>query len=210
MASTVKPKWDYYPSVWKTEAEYLSWLRSQFRLIWRDSPQRDLFIKSKRTKVPVFDATGAQVYVKKTGLPKMVNGFICEFCGSYLKEAAKVPGTKKPLYAVDHKVGGHSLRSSKDIGPFVESIISVRPEDLQILCHICHDIKTHSEKLGIDFETATYDKIAIKLIKEKLDKDFFTERKLPVPSNQEKRRKEIVEVLKQENNKTNSKISINV
>jgi hypothetical protein len=114
---TTKPKWDYYPSIWKTEAEYLSWLRSQFRLIWRDSPQRDLFIRSKRIKVPVFDTTGAQVYVKRTGLPKMVNGFICEFCGSYLKESAKVPGTKKPLYAVDHKVGGHSLRSSKDIGP---------------------------------------------------------------------------------------------
>jgi hypothetical protein len=197
-----KPEWDYYPSIWKTEAEYLSWLRGQFRMIWRDSPQRALFLKDKRMKVPVLDANGLPVMVKKTGKPKMVNGFQCEYCETYMKESGKVPGTKfKPLYAVDHKIGGHSLKSFNDIGSFVTAIISVRPQDLQILCHICHDIKTHSEKVGLSFELAAYDKIAIKLLKDKEDKQFFIDRSLPVPSNAEKRRAEIVKILEQENNK---------
>lgn len=194
--------WDYYPEIWPTEAKYLSWLRGQFRLIWRDSPQRESFLKSKRTRIPVLDANGKQVLVKKTGLPKMVNGYVCEFCKVNLQASSKVPGSRfKPLYAVDHKIGGHSLKSMADVGSFVTAIINVRPEDLQILCHVCHDIKTHSEKTGVSFTMAAYDKIAISIVKEKEDKNFFIERNLEVPSNADKRRKDIVKILEQENNK---------
>ena len=199
---TKKADWDYYPQVWKTEAEYLSWLRGKFRQIWKDSPQRSLFLKANVKRIPVLDEQGNPTTVKKTGLPKLVNGYQCAYCKSLMKASGIVPGTKyKPLYAVDHIVGGHSLRTFDDVGSFVKAIISVRPEDLQILCHICHDIKTHSEKVGLSFELATYDKIAISLVKDKTDKDFFIDRKLPVPSNQKLRREEIVKVLEQENNK---------
>jgi hypothetical protein len=56
-------------------------------------------------------------------------------------------------------------------------------------------------KVGLSFELATYDKIAIALVKDKTDKDFFLSRKMPVPSNQTLRRQGIVKVLEQENNK---------
>lgn len=201
----VVPKWDYYPNVWKTEAEYLSWLRGQFRQIWKNSPQRNLFLKEHVRKIPVLDEQGKPVMVKKTGKPKMVNGYECAYCGSLMKASGKVSGTKfKPLYAVDHIVGGHSLRSFDDVGSFVKAIISVRPEDLQILCHVCHDIKTHSEKVGLSFEDAAYDKIAIALVKEKQDKQFFIDRKLDVPSNEKKRRQAILDTLRQENKKKDS------
>lgn len=199
---TKKPDWDYYPQVWKTEAEYLSWLRGQFRQIWKNSPQRALFLKANVKRIPVLDDQGKPVTVKKTGFPKFVNGYECAYCKAQLKASGKVEGSKyKPLYAVDHIVGGHSLRTFDDVGSFVKAIISVRPTDLQILCHICHDIKTHSEKIGISFEMATYDKVAISLVNAKTDKDFFLERSLPVPSNQKLRREGIVKVLEQENKK---------
>lgn len=203
--SVLKPKkadWDYYPHVWKTEAEYLSWLRGQFRQIWKNSPQRTLFLKGSVRRIPVLDELGNQVIVKKTGFPKFVNGYECAYCKSLMKASGTVPGSKyKPLHAVDHIVGGHSLRTFDDVGSFVKAIISVRPTDLQILCHICHDIKTHSEKTGVSFEMATYDKAAIAFVNTKTDKDFFIERSLPVPSNQKLRREGIVKVLEQENKK---------
>lgn len=197
-----KKEWDYFPEVWSTEAKYLSWLRGNIRRIWSTSPQKNIFLKKNRKKIFVYDDAGQQVFVKKTGLPKQVWGYSCAICGAECKESGVVPGTRnKPLYAVDHIKGGHSLRSLDDIQSFVLAIVNVRLEDLQILCHVCHDIKTLSEKLNVSFQQASFEKIAIKIIENNLDKQFFIDRQLAVPKNVKLRRSAIVNILQQEEDK---------
>ena len=64
----------------------------------------------------------------------------------------------------------------------------------------CHGIKTLSESNGISFQEAAITKEAIKLIKDGLDKQFFIDRNLEIPSNADKRRINIVNILMKELN----------
>lgn len=104
------------------------------------------------------------------------------------------------MFAVDHIIGNHSFVELSQLASFAISILNVNEADLQILCTECHDIKTYSEKQVISFKDASLVKIAIKLINEKKDKQFFSERNLTVPSNVVKRRIQIIDILKKENN----------
>lgn len=56
--------------------------------------------------------------------------------------------------AVDHVVGGHSLRSPDELFTFYNNIINIGFKDIQILCHECHDIKTAMDLGGYTKEEA--------------------------------------------------------
>lgn len=66
--------------------------------------------------------------------------------------------------AVDHIVDCGSLTSWEDIQGFMQRLFCTK-EGLQILCHDCHDIKTHMEKTGLSKEEAKRDKQIISLLK---------------------------------------------
>ncbi len=61
---------------------------------------------------------------------------------------------KKTDIACDHVVGGHSLRSPDDLFNFYNNIINVGFEDLQMLCHECHDRKTACDLYNYTWEEA--------------------------------------------------------
>ena len=69
----------------------------------------------------------------------------CEDCGKWFK---------KSDVAVDHKIGGHSLKTPEELFDFYDKIINIGFDDLQILCHADHDIKTAMDLFGYTKEEA--------------------------------------------------------
>ncbi|QXN60196.1 hypothetical protein KUA24_129 [Vibrio phage HNL01] len=67
----------------------------------------------------------------------------CEICNEWFG---------KNDVAVDHVVGGHSLRSPDDLFEFYDNIINVSFDDLQVLCHTDHDRKTVCDLHGYTWE----------------------------------------------------------
>lgn len=193
-----KKEWDYFTHIWKTESQYLSWVRGQIRNIWKTSPQRSEFIKSKVLSTPKYDKAGNPVCFKN-GKIKNYKSFKCEACGVICYDVDKAPGTaNRKTYAVDHIRGNHSLISFSQAPVFFEAMLRVELKDLQILCHNCHDVKSYAEKYGIKEDEARITKEAIRLEKIKATKEFFILRNLPIPSNAIKRRESIITILKKE------------
>lgn len=56
--------------------------------------------------------------------------------------------------AVDHLIGGHSLKSPEDLFTFYDNIINIGFDDLQILCHEDHDLKTACDLHGYTWDEA--------------------------------------------------------
>ena len=160
--------------VWKTESSYMSWLRGGIRRIWSKHPVKLEFIKQNRVKIP---------NPKPNARVKEVWGGKCALTGEYfvLNELE-----------CDHKEGNVSLKSVDDIQTFVEGILIVTLEDLQLVSKEAHKIKSYAEKQGISFEEARAEKEALQLIKQKKDKEYCNEHNLVVESTQALRRKTIV------------------
>lgn len=98
---------------------------------------------------------------------------------------------------VDHLSGNNALRSMGDVRAFIEAMIMVTFDDLQLVCKPCHKIKSYAEKEGISFEEAAAEKFAISLKKLKKDIAWLNERGIIPARNADMRRQQIVkEVMK--------------
>ena len=176
-----KEPWTLFPSVWKTEAAFLSYIRGGIRRhLWAKSPIKLEFIKRarKRIKNPV------EANLKR--FPEVWGGE-CEICR---KEFAL-----KDM-EVDHKTGEHALRSVLDIQSFVEGIVFVTHEDLALLCKPCHKGKTYSERSGMSLEDAIIAKQAIAIQKGD-DKAWLRSQGLVPAGNAKARREQIIQALKE-------------
>lgn len=118
--------WITYSHIWNTEAKWWSWLRGNIRrAVWNRSPVKLEAIKLKRIRI-LNERTGNEVW-----------GGRCNICQQeYLLKDLQV----------DHVTGGHSLRSVEDISTFVQAMVFVAPEDLQLVCKPCHKQKTLEER----------------------------------------------------------------
>ena len=166
--------WELYPTIWKTESAFMSWLRGGIRRMWSKHPVRIEFMKQNRIRIP---------NPNKNGKAKEVWGGVCALTGEI---------TPQTSLEVDHKKGNHSLRSIGDIQSFIESILLVTFDDLQLVSKDAHKIKSYAEKQGISFEEAKIEKEVIEIIKQKKDKEYCIEHNLVVESTQALRRKAIV------------------
>lgn len=198
--SSVAPVWNYYTHIWKTEAAYLTWLRSHIRLIWNKCPQKLEFLKEKKQRLPKYDNKGNPITFKNGNI-RLFNAYTCEICSKVCYQSDKVGN--KSSYAVDHKDGNNSLTKFEDVPTFVDGILRVKKEDLRILCTECNYICAMSSKQNISFEEAEAAKYAIKMVKQLKDKSFFTDRNLDIPKNQKLRKQEIAKIyLEEKNNET--------
>lgn len=169
-----KNVWEQYPQIWKTQATFFSWLRGGIRRsLWARSPIKLEFLKKHRFKIP---------NPSPRGKLKQVWGGCCAICNNTfpLKEIE-----------VDHKRGNISLNNIEDIQLFIESIVLVSEQDLQLVCKSCHKAKSHAEKQGISFEEALIEKEIIAIIKVKGDKAWLESRGIVPASNAAKRREQI-------------------
>ena len=143
MSSKQMP-WEAYPDIWKSEAAFMSWLRGGIRGgLWNKHPVKLEFIKKNRIQIPNPNPKGKK---------PTVWGALCALTGEI------VPINQ---VQVDHKVGNHSLRSIDDIQSFIEAIVLVTDDDLQLVSKDAHTVKSHSEKKGITFEEALIEKKVI-------------------------------------------------
>lgn len=177
--------WLDYPKIWKSEAAWLSWIRGGIRrYLWSKSPIKVEFIKKCRKKIANPNEKNAKRF-------PTVWGATCSLCE--LDYAIKD-------MECDHRKGEHSLRSINELQSFVEGIVLVREDDLQLLCKTCHRNKTYSDRVGISIDEAAIEKQAIAICKQKADvvKSWIRERgELPCATAAQ-RRLQVVEILKRE------------
>lgn len=105
--------------------------------------------------------------------------------------------------AIDHRIDCGSLLSWDDLPGFASRLFC-QQEDLDILCHPCHDVKTLMAKSGLNKEEATLQKAVNTLIKEKTAKQLLDYLSLNnysgvSVSNAEKRKKAVYTILKEKN-----------
>lgn len=180
----MKEPWLEYPHIWATKAAFMSFLRGGIRrALWNRSPIKLEFIKKNRIRINNPNPKGrvAEVW-----------GAICGVCEGVF-----------PLkdMEVDHRLGNHSLKDLDDLQPFIEGIVCVSESMLSFCCKPCHKCKSHAEKMGISFDEAFAEKEAIKIVKEKKDLTWLSERGIVAARTQKQRRTQIVEqILKERNN----------
>ena len=168
--------------VWKTESAFMSWLRGGIRRMWSKHPVRIEFMKQNRIRIP---------NPNKNGKAKEVWGGVCALTGEL---------TPQTSLEVDHKKGNHSLRSINDIQSFVESILLVTFDDLQLVSKDAHKIKSYAEKHNMTFEQAKVHKEIIEICKDKqkvLDKLLEYNVQSP-PSNAKARRELLTKLMLEE------------
>lgn len=180
-----KKLWEIYPHIWKTESAFMSWIRGGIRRsLWNRHPVKLEFIKQNRIKIKNPNPKGK---VDK------VWGGVCALTG----ETHVIANLE-----VDHQKGNHSLQTLKDVEQFISGIVNITLEDLQFVSKEAHKIKSYAEKQGISFEEAKAEKTAIELIKKGVDKQFLIDHNVKaenIGSTQLKRRKQIVELLLEQN-----------
>ncbi len=132
-------------SVWKTRAEFFTWLRGQIRKsIWQNYPPKNEFRASKMRKATEEDyESGMSRRTKKVAQ--------CEFCNNWF-------GASK--LQVDHVKSAGSLRDADDIATFIMNIACMK-ENMRLACKPCHDVRTYAERMDISFEEARISKQVI-------------------------------------------------
>lgn len=168
--------WKWEGSPWKTRSAYMSYIRGGIRRgLWNRHPAKLHFLNKNRRKIENPNLKNAKRFPQ-------VWGADCNIC--------KNTFTLKEI-EVDHLKGNHSLQNFKDISSFIEAIVTVTPDDLQLVCKECHKTKSLAEKHGVSFEEALAIKKAIEICKSKKDRDWLLERGIEPASNATKRRAQI-------------------
>ena len=181
--SDYKP-WEEYSHIWKTEAAFLSFLRGGIRrYLWSKNPVKLEFEKESVVKIPNDNPKSMKKF-------PLVNGFKCGMCGGLFKSNQ---------VQCDHKTGEHSLKCMDDLQTFVEGIVFVRKEDLQMLCKPCHEIKTYAERYGYTIEEARPLKQALEFNKKpvKTVVDFLTKCGIMPATTKDKRRVQLEQYFKE-------------
>lgn len=174
--------WTEHKNIWPTEAKFMSWVRGGIRAgLWKKHPVKLEFLKKHTIMMVNTNPRSMKRF-------PLVKGGRCALCGAL--------HSMKDI-EVDHLTGNHSLRSMDDLRAFIEAMIMVRFEDLQLVCKSCHKIKSHAEKQGISFEEARQEKLAILLIKEKKEVAWLKERDIIPASSAPKRRQQIIDAMKE-------------
>lgn len=127
-----------------TEAKFVGWLQSAMRQVWSRHPSRLTLIKRK------------QVMLHANGAKKPTWHIQCFDCQKFVKVKEIEVNHKK-------QVGG--LIKLADRHRFMDNLLLVQPEDLELLCHECHGIITYMEREGVSKRDAIIEKKCISFYK---------------------------------------------
>lgn len=181
-----------------SDKEVLSSVRTMIRSCWGDSIFKTEFLKRNSELVVNENPRSKKRY-------PMVRKYRCAICGELFGSTE---------VELDHIESENALTSYEHINDFMTNIVLTSPDKLQVLCKDkkskklgvtrfgCHSIKTFSERYGVDFDTARAEKEAKQLVDKKLDKQFLIDHNVKaenIGSTQLKRRKQIVELLLEQN-----------
>ena len=179
----MKEPWKQSPDVWPTKSSFFTWLRGALRKsIWQFYPPKMQF-KNEGCSKPPEDYKG-----------RAKSGAYCELTGEW---------TGKSLLEVDHKIGNVKFTEWEDVLPFILHLCCDKDE-MALVNKEAHKIKSYAERMGISFEDAVIQKEIISICKTKKDIAWLKERGIVPASNAKKRRQQIEEKMKNEQN-TSSK-----
>lgn len=177
--------WVEHSNIWKTESAFMSWVRGGIRGgLWKRHPVKLEFIKRNKEMLVNTNPRSMKRF-------PFVAGGRCALCNE-MHSMSEIE--------VDHKTGNSSLRSMNDVRSFIESMILVSFDDLQLVCKPCHKIKTLAERMGVTLEEAKVEKQVIAICKGSVSsvQAFLLERGITPASNGEKRRNQVREALQEE------------
>ena len=135
--------WDVPGVPWKTESAFYGWVRGQLRKGWSRHPVKNLLIQNNRFK-------------KDNGKGRKTWHLECSIC----KE--DTPQTK---IQIDHIHPAGSLKTTEDIGKFVERLYFVTFDTIRPVCIPCHEVLTFAERKGITFDEAVVEKQVVDIMK---------------------------------------------
>lgn len=131
--------WEDAPELWKDEAAYCQWLRSQARRIWARHPIKNKY-KAARTQ----PAEGMLGF--KEQYPRAKKACQCEMCGNWFP-ASKIE--------VDHIQQAGSFKSVQEWYFWLDRLLNIGFEDIRLLCKVtCHPLVTLSQRFGCSIEEA--------------------------------------------------------
>lgn len=165
---------------WKNSTAFFTYLRGGLRRVWSKNPMKLEYIKKHRILIK---------NPSKKGKKAEVFGFVCESCKNEFPLS---------MGEVDHITPVGQLKEKQDIQGFVEKLLFVTEDDLQLVCKSCHACKSYAEKQGISFEEAKLEKQVIEVCKLPATelKQWLTDAGEEPEKNAIKRKEQVREVLK--------------
>lgn len=162
-------------------------VRTLIRQMWGNSPFKRGYLDKHVTLIENTNTRSKKRY-------PVVKKYKCTSCGEWYGSAE---------IELDHVISENSLTSYEHIDDFFKTIVFPSPKQIQILCkdkklkgkvvHFgCHGIKTYSERYGVSLEEARVTKETLKIMKEKVDKEYLSSHNLPIPTTQAKRKELII------------------
>lgn len=139
----MKEPWNVEGVPWVTEAAFYAWVRGQLRKGWSRHPVKNLYLQNNR-------------YKKENDKGRLVWHLNCEQCS--------IPTTQTKIQ-VDHIHPAGSLKTTEDLGKFVERLYFVTFDTIRVVCIPCHGIITYSERKGLSFDEARIEKQCIHIMK---------------------------------------------
>lgn len=175
--------WEAYPSLWKNQTAFFTYLRGAIRRIWSTYAPK-LKFKQSQLVTPPKGYTGR---AKKLGK--------CHYC-SQMFAASNLE--------VDHVQQAGTCNSWETAYQFMYNLLDCN-NNWVLACKPCHKVKSYAERSGLDFKEAMAEKEAIAFIKShntKQQLDFIKQSLYNVgPTNNAKqRRAALVEIFKKESN----------
>lgn len=175
-----KPKrfpWQIPESPWKTEAAFMSYVRSGIRKsLWNRYPIKTLFMKANRIR-GINPKTGRECF-----------GGICYLTGKFFPQSD---------LEVDHLKGGHSLKTLDDASNFLKGMLYVDFEDLRFVSKEAHRVKSYAERMNITYEEAVIAKQVIALMKNKKNVDKTLAKHNVVCKNDKSRKEALTKLIKE-------------
>lgn len=142
-ALPTKQPWEVYPSIWKNQTAFFTYLRGHLRLLWSRYPAK-LEWKKKQLVAPPKGYTGRAKSLGK-----------CHYCGEMFAASH---------LEVDHVVQAGTCNSWETSSQFLYKLLDCN-DNWVLACKPCHKVKSYAEKESLTFEEAAVAKKVLEVMK---------------------------------------------
>jgi len=157
MVDNYPKPWEQCPHIWKSEAQFWTFVRGVLRKGWSKHPVKLEFIKANRKRII------NPVEKNRKRFPECW-GMTCNIC--------KVD-TVQNMIEIDHIGEGSSFTGLHDAEKYVAHLFLVDYTSIRPVCKTCHKIENQRQRKGISFEEAAIEKEVINILKTESKEDVI-------------------------------------
>lgn len=154
---TYPKPWEQCPHIWKSEAQFWTFVRGVLRKGWSKHPLKLEYIKANRKRIV------NPVEKNRARFPECW-GMQCDICK---KEFAQ-----KDI-EIDHIGEGSTFTGLHDVEKYVAHLFLVDYTSLRPLCKPCHKIENQRQRKGTTFMEAIIEKEVINILKTESKEDII-------------------------------------